>query len=241
MHTRRWIAFAVSTLSLVTVVGIASAAATPQQKCETTKLKALGKVRACLLKQRGNVILGKTDESAECLSKFQGAIDKADAKAAAALTSCRYIVDGDGTLSDLNTGLRWEQKDDAGGVHDKDNAYSWGATNAPDGTIFTSFLYGLNGATSNDGVSAGTACFAGYCDWRIPTVQEFAAILTDEIGCGPCVNAAFGTPQNDHDWAATTVTDDPSRAWIGAMNGGVVTHVPKTAGPVYGLAVRGGL
>ncbi|HYD49712.1 MAG TPA: hypothetical protein VEB21_15255 [Terriglobales bacterium] len=106
------------------------AATTPQQKCQTAKLKAQGKLEVCLKKQRSNVILGKADESAECLTKFQTALGKADTKAAAAMppTSCRYIDNGDGTVSDLNTGLVWEKKDDLSGIHDKDNGYSWASS-----------------------------------------------------------------------------------------------------------------
>jgi hypothetical protein len=72
-------------------------------------------------------------------------------------------VNGDGTATDYDTGLVWEQKTDDGSVHDKDNRYSWcpgGAppnptcnnpSNPPDGTAFTAFLGTLNNGTSSDG------------------------------------------------------------------------------------------
>ena len=39
----------------------------------------------------------------------------------------RYVDNGDGAITDLNTGLIWEKKDDnnSGGLHDKDNTYRW--------------------------------------------------------------------------------------------------------------------
>src|SRR3989337_1832748 len=59
----------------------------------------------------------------------------------------------DGTFTDDNTGLMWEIKDDAGGIHDKDTTYTWTDTcggfdlvelSDPDGTLFTVFLDTLN-------------------------------------------------------------------------------------------------
>jgi hypothetical protein len=40
-------------------------------------------------------------------------------RAGAALS---YTDNDDGTVTDHNTGLMWEKKDDSGGIHDKDNS-----------------------------------------------------------------------------------------------------------------------
>jgi hypothetical protein len=40
----------------------------------------------------------------------------------------RYADNGDGTISDLNTGLMWEKKSDDGSIHDKDDVHSWSGT-----------------------------------------------------------------------------------------------------------------
>jgi Protein of unknown function (DUF1566). len=78
--------------------------------------------------------------------------------------SPRLIDNGDGTISDRATCLMWEKKDDAGGIHDKDNLYTnstckddWPQCSL-NGTAVTDFLAKLN----------TKPCFAGYCDWRLP-------------------------------------------------------------------------
>src|SRR3972149_9882251 len=92
-----------------------------------------------------------------------------------------YTDNGDGTFTDDNTGFMWEMKDESGGIHDKDNTYTWtdtGNSNLtdPDGTLFTDFLDKINntcdgaGATScstDSGCSGGELCgLAGHRDWH---------------------------------------------------------------------------
>jgi hypothetical protein len=48
--------------------------------------------------------------------------DDGTVRAGAALA---YTDDGDGTITDVNTGLTWEKKGDGGGLHDQHGAYVW--------------------------------------------------------------------------------------------------------------------
>jgi len=226
--------------------GTARAAATPQQKCQVAKLKAQGALQACLQTNTANVILGKADASSACQTKFTTALAKADKKGA-----CRYINNGDGTVSDLNTGLMWEKKNNPDGIvdssnpHDADNLYTWstGSAYRPDGTAFATFLVALNAGTSDDG-STITGCFASHCDWRLPTIVELQGIADrSAVGCGsgePCIDPTFGPTQSAGYWSATPNPHYPDGAWyVGFSFGG--GGISGKLANVYIRAVRGGL
>jgi hypothetical protein len=80
-----------------------------------------------------------------------------------------FTDNGDGTITDNTTGLMWEKKDDAGGIHDRDNQYTWWAVRCVQtpGTIETVFLAALNGGSG----------FAGHKDWRIPNRFELESLF----------------------------------------------------------------
>jgi len=151
-----------------------------------------------------------------------------------------FIDNGDGTVTDVRSGLMWEKKDDNGGVHDKDNTYTWtdpsdGDSTNPDGTLFTVFL-----ATLNDVVGGEANCFAGYCDWRIPEVgKEFDVILLHSspeleaivslahgacigLGFDACISPVFGPTAAADYWSATSPS--PGNLWGANLFGGSYTR-----------------
>lgn len=110
--------------------------------------------------------------------------------------SVRFTDNGDGTVSDAQTGLTWEKKGDLDGVpvvcasagacpdpHDADNQYTYSADNplGPPGTAFTVLLAQLN---------AGGG-FAGHTDWRLPTREELQTIADYADASSPAVQTAF--------------------------------------------------
>jgi hypothetical protein len=152
-----------------------------------------------------------------------------------------YRDNGDGTISDLNTGLMWEKKDDSSGVHGRDSRYSWSITGTEmDGTIVTEFL-----ATLNDAAGGGANCFAGYCDWRIPNVKEAMSLLDygrqfpslDPIfhqaaTCGGCVDvteASCSCAPLDDLTTSSTSTDPTETVVVDAVFGRIVSRICKAA------------
>ncbi len=158
----------------------------------------------------------------------------------------RFVDNGDGTVTDNQLGLQWEKKigviTDFGGCglppcprdcslvacpdpHDVNNAYQWcldanhdlscdTAGNPPDGGAFTAFLVALN----------TPPCFAGHCDWRLPTVNrdggeaELDAIVDQGApGCDlgtPCIDPTFGVTVAEWPyWTSTVSTANPENAW----------------------------
>src|SRR5579862_1360225 len=97
--------------SLPLMLLVEQASAAPTQKCQEAKLKAQGKLELCLKKNSAKVLGGKADASTDCQTKFQAALGKAEHIAVAAgTTACRYVDNGDGPVSDLNTGCSGKKR-----------------------------------------------------------------------------------------------------------------------------------
>ena len=139
------------------------------------------------------------------------ATDDGAVRAGAAL---HYQDNGDGTITDLNTGLMWEKKvrrdgsTDASNLHDADNCYRWAGvcsgnhatpcgTTADCATAGGSCQAGDCQVSSPDGMTifqwvaaVNAARFAGYNDWRVPNVKELESIV-DYEHARPSVSTAF--------------------------------------------------
>ena len=154
------------------------------------------------------------------------------------------IDNGLGFVKDQRTGLMWEKKDRSGGIHDRDDKYTWtsGAGDAS-GTAFSDFLTTLN----------SPPCFAGFCDWRLPTRLELSSIVdlgvvgaedvpmvepVFEANCLPgctvalcsCTDAGTGGGY----WTSTTFAGSDNQAWLIGFR----TGSPETFGKTNPLHVR---
>lgn len=89
----------------------------------------------------------------------------------------KYQDNGDGTVTDLATGLMWSQSPDFNS----------------DGTINSSDKMTFANAMS----SADSSTLAGFDDWRLPTIKElYSLVLFDGTDVSNCMNSSscFATP-----------------------------------------------
>lgn len=226
---------------------MALCAATPARagltgdSCQARKVKEQGKYLACRASESAKALRGKPADLAACDARFADVAAKLNAQAAAAGIQCRYRDNGDGTVTDLDTGLQWEQKTNDASIHDVANLYSWSASGtAADGTLFTEFLAGFHDCESSDGGTV-TGGLGGHCDWRVPSIAELRTIqLPFPCGAGPCIDPIFGPTASAIYWSETIAGANPNEAWaVHFYDVDPFFGVYKTV-PLHARAVRGG-
>ncbi len=173
----------------------------------------------------------------------------------------------DGAVIDGWTGLTWELKTGTPGEavrcddeaapdplcddpHHVNNIYNWGGTPAaddpaPSGSVFTRFLAQLNGAVTGADPSITTGCFAGHCDWRLPTAEELQTLYDPMVpDCGPpaplipCTTIPGGMA-NGFYWTLTTNKDDATEAVLRSLTFDALLTEGKGESS-FVRAVRGG-
>src|SRR5438309_5920827 len=128
-----------------------------------------------------------------------------------------YTDNGDGTITDNNTGLMWEKLSMDGSVHDVSTTYPWA-------NAFAQHVATLNSTN-----------FAGHNDWRMPNVKELESIMNYQ-NVDPTVSPAFNTnctsgctvltcsctTSSSGYWSSTTAASNPSTAGVLDTGGGGV-------------------
>jgi hypothetical protein len=162
----------------------------------------------------------------------EGSIEITQSASGVAILRCRagtgrFIANGDGTITDTQTALMWETKVAGSScLRCVDDFYDWT-------TAMGDWLDRLNGrliANSNDGG------FAGYSDWRLPTLAELRTIFQPGTG-ETAIDAVFGPTHSAFYWSASTDAPNPIFAWgvsFGSDEFGVIKDFPG-----YVRAVRG--
>lgn len=146
-----------------------------------------------------------------------------------------YLDNGDGTITDVNTGLTWEKLDDdnVGGIHDNDDVYTWANS------------FGKIAQLNNQ-------AFANHSDWRMPNLRELTSITNFQTGASAAVSTVFDTicspgctvqscscTRADAYWSSSTMQFDTRNAWSASFTFGSVFYVDKFS--AFGVrAVRGG-
>lgn len=144
-----------------------------------------------------------------------------------------YRDNGDGTLSDLQTGLTWERLSDDGSVHDVDTTYDWASAFSKIAALNT------------------PPCFTFHCDWRLPNATEALSIASYDStssgvaavfdqGCAVgCAGTACSCAAAFY-WTSTSRYIDGTNAWLFGSDVGALYFEGKTT-PHGVRAVRGGL
>jgi hypothetical protein len=150
----------------------------------------------------------------------------------------RYVDNGDGTITDTNTGLMWEKLSRDASIHDKELLYTWAQA-------FAIKVAGLNGLA-----------FAGYTDWRLPNINElYSLVELDQyspavsspafhwncvVGCTVLTCSCTYT-QSAVYWTSTSEWEAPgAAAWAVGFHDGRILRNLKTYVPAHVRAVRGG-
>jgi len=146
--------------------------------------------------------------------------------------AARFVDNADGTITDNETGLMWEKKDDFGVLHDKDNTYIWA-------DAMSLFISQVNGFSADGTAQTG---LGGHSDWRLPTSAELQTILLAQYPCGtsPCIDPTFGPTVASGYLSSTIHSVYPANVWGVSFINGQVGPVDRTF-PYHVRAVRGGL
>jgi hypothetical protein len=148
-----------------------------------------------------------------------------------------FTDNGNGTITDNNTGLVWEKKSDDGSrLHDKDNIYWWSGNSVQE-TIWD-WLEDVN-----------AQAFGGYQDWRVPNARELLSIADLQYqwavpaafntNCVPGATVLTGscTLQVSY-WTSTTRASSGFSAWSVTNYGSVYPDFKSST--ARARAVRGG-
>jgi len=103
-----------------------------------------------------------------------------------ALAAKTYSDNGDGTITDLTTGLTWMRCS---------MGQTWGGSTCT-GTAST---YGWDQAVA----LTNTQTFAGHSDWRLPNIRELQTIVDQSVFNPAIDSGAFPNTSNSFFWSST--------------------------------------
>jgi len=193
-----------------------SALTTPS--CLAKKLKAWGKLRGCQALENGKALQSRPADPARCQTKFDDALAKLNAQATAGALACRYGDNGNGTATDYDTGLQWEQKTGSVGFFRRcpepycpagdEFSGTYSATGCSGGSFYIAVsAYGTawTGTSSGDSVPACNGAFSGTISGTTLTgTGPFGTTISGTIDCSnAAASGTIGGPVTGS-WSGTT-------------------------------------
>jgi len=125
-------------------------------------------------------------------------------------SSGNYVDNGDGTVTDIVTGLVWQ-------AYTASGTYTWRQALA----------YGES------------LQLAGYTDWRLPNIHELQSLAEYGRYDTSIDPAAFPGTLSSYYWSSTTDSRSQANAWFVSFDNGYMESTTKS-GSYYVRAVRGG-
>ena len=108
----------------------------------------------------------------------------------------QFVDNRDGTVTDRAAGLMWQQEGSSDGM-------TW--------TQAKEYIGSLNRKR-----------FAGYADWRLPTIEELASLMQPHKGLGKLYIDSVFSKQQAFCWSADWF--GPEMAWYANFMGGFLRH-----------------
>ena len=124
--------------------------------------------------------------------------------------SSRYTDNGNGTVTDNQHHLTWQQQDD-----------------------------GVGRDWSDAAAYCSSLSLAGYSDWWLPSIDQLFTLVDTSFSNPALDTAYFPNARSAPYWASTSRVDDTSRAWQVYFSNGSLNYDLKT-GVIYVRCVRTG-